>query len=352
MLKLAVAIVAVLTLVGGGYFVVREEGIRSLSTALTERLEAGDYLAALAVAGKLKEKDAGNPELEETISATARLLVAEDTFKKAKQAGEEGRFADARALLFGSDAVENQTFTHYQEARELLAEAEAFAAGKAHQTAVTISTLEEKARVEQGKRQELEQNRKKLENTLSEKEKTLSQSKAETAEARQKVLESERDAAVRQQALIAEQARAKQLMEQVEKESKQKFVTELRVYRDMTEKGKAQLDNAVAEIDAKRDVTALIYLSQGKILFEEVRSKVTEFRNSRTPSAYQAKVDEFAKALDLFLEAGKQFRNTVVYIENQESAEFTGSMSKAKTALASGNGLLGTLSEFISSFSL
>ena len=41
----------------------------------------------------------------------------------------------------------------------------------------------------------------------------------------------------------------------------------------MTQKGREQLDNAVVEINAKRDVTALIYVSQGKILFEEAKPK-------------------------------------------------------------------------------
>ena len=143
---------------------------------------------------------------------------------------------------------------------------------------MVISNLEEKARAEQGKRQELEQNKKKLEGTLSEKEKSLSASKAEAAAAQERALQSQKEAEVKQAALIAEQARAKELMLQVEKESKQKFFTELRTYRDMAQKGREQLDNAAMEINAKRDVTALIYVSQGKILFEEAKPKTVELR--------------------------------------------------------------------------
>ena len=347
LLKLVIGIVALAALATGGYFAVKESGTRTLARTFEERLAEGDYLAALGAAGTLREKGGTTAELEEKIAETARLLVAEDAYKKAAAALEEKRFADASALLRGSEAVSNGAFKYYEEAKKLYAEAEALAAGVAHKTNIVISALEERANREQNRRQELEQSKKELEGTLSEKEKTITESRNEIRDTRQKLEESKKEAEAKQTALVAEQARAKQLMEQVEKESKQKFINELRVYRDMAQKGREQLDNAVVEINAKRDVTALIYVSQGKILFEEAKSKAADLRSSRTPSAYEGRVDDLVKSLAQFLEAPKQFRNAVVYIEEQGSAEFTGSFSKGKSALANAVSLLGIVSDFI-----
>lgn len=346
-LKVVLGVFAVASIGTGGYYAVKAYSARTLSQTLSAHLDSGDYLAALAAAGNLKEEGKVTPELDEKIAKAARLLVAEDALKKAKAALEEKRFADAGALLRGSDALSDPAFKRLEEAKKLYEEVEALAAGAAHKAAVTISTLEAKAKTAETRRLELEQNKKTLESTLSEKEQSLSQSKAETAEAERKAAASHKEVQAKQEALLAEQTRAKALMEAVEKESKQKFFTELRAYRDMAQKGKEQLDNAVTELNAKRDVTALIYVSQGKILFEEAKSKTAELRSNRTPSAYQARVDDLVKALGEFLEAAKQLRNAVVYIEEQGSAEFTGSFSKGKTALANGTSLLSTVSEFI-----
>lgn len=349
LLKLAVGVIALGALVTGGYFVVKEDGVRALAEVLQDNLDSGNYLAALGVAGKMKEGGEDSPELEKTVATTARLLVAEDIYLQAVRASDEGRFVDARALLTGSEAVNNPSFKYYEEAQALYTEAEALAASVAHKTAVTISNLEEKAKTEQSKRQELEQNKKKLEGTISEKEKSLSASKAETTEAKRKVLESQRETEAKQAALLAEQARAKELMLQVEKESKQKFFTELKVFRDMAQKGREQLDNAVVEINAKRDVTALIYVSQGKILFEEAKSKVVELRNSRTPPLYQGQVDDLLRALEQFTEASKQLRNAVAYMDDKSSAEFTNGLNKGNTALSNAISYLSSVTSLIAS---
>ena len=348
-LKVIVGIAALSALVTGGYFVVREDGAQELSKVFNDNLASGDYLAALGVAGKIKESGQGSSELDAAVSGAARLLVAEDIYRQAAKASDEARFVDVRALLSGSEAVTNPSFKNYVEAQALLSEAEAEAAGAAHKTAVVISNLEEKAKAEQGKRQELEQNKKKLEGTLSEKEKSLSASKAETAEAKAQALQSQKDAEAKQAALVAEQARARELMVQVEKESKQKFFTELRNYRDMAQKGREQLDNAVMEINAKRDVTALIYVSQGKILFEEAKPKSVELRNSRTPALFQGQVDDLLRSLEQFTEASKQLRNAVAYMDEQSSTEFTNGLSKGKAALGSATSYLSNVTSLIAS---
>src|SRR3989338_1327570 len=101
--KIAVIISIVTVVTACGYVIFRERGLRALSRIFDERLESGDYLAAIAAAGKLKEGSVTSPEFDDKVSAAARLLVAEDAFKKAKKASEEKRFNDAGALLRGSD---------------------------------------------------------------------------------------------------------------------------------------------------------------------------------------------------------------------------------------------------------
>ncbi|TSC57706.1 MAG: hypothetical protein Greene041679_270 [Parcubacteria group bacterium Greene0416_79] len=350
MLKLAVAIAALGALATSAYFVAKEERARTLADTVRERFGSGEYLAALAAAGELQQAGRTTPELEATIAETARFLVAEDTLKKARQAAEEGRYADARALLSGSEAVANPAFKYYEEAKKLYAQAEALAAGAAHKTAVTISSLEERAAAERARREQLERNKTALEGTLSEKEKTLAESRAEIQAAKEKLAASQKETEVKQAALLAEEARTKALMEQVEKESTQKFFTELKVYRDMAQKGKEQLDAAVLEITAKRDVTALLYLSQGKILLEEARVKTGELKASRTPAAHRGAVDTLLQAVSKVLEAGKHLRNAVVYIDDQGSAEFIAGLEKGKAALSAAIALFPEVSASIAPF--
>ena len=136
-------------------------------------------------------------------------------------------------------------------------------------------------------------------------------------------------------------------MAQVEEESRQKFFNEFKVYRDMTEKGKVQLENAIGELNGKRDVTALIYISQGRILLEEVKTKASDLRSSRTSTVYQTRVDDLVKSLDQFLEAAKHFRNAVVYIDDQSSGDFTNSITKANSAFLNAAALLSGVSDFL-----
>lgn len=353
-LKFALSALAVVALATGGYYLVKTQGVRTLTNSLEMHLESGDYLAALGAAGNLREEGKMTPDLEEKVAEAARLLVAEDSYKKAKTALDEKRYTAASALLKDSPAVTDASFKYFEEAKKVYEEAEALAAGVAHKTNVALSSLAEQAKTEQTKRKELEQNQKKLEGTLTEKEKAILQGKAETAEATLRALTSQKDAETKQTALLAEQARAQALTAEVEKQSKQKFFTELRTYRDMAQKGREQLDNAVLEIDSGRDITAVVstanvYIGQGKILFEQARDKASDLRANRTPSAYQLRVDDLVNSFGQFLEASKQLRNALVYLDDKGSAEFTNSLGKGKTALANAVTYLFGVSDFIAS---
>ncbi|MDO8482955.1 MAG: hypothetical protein Q7S86_04020 [bacterium] len=341
MIRKTILIASVVTVIAvGSYVVFREHGLSALSRIFDERLEAGDYLAAIAAAGKLKEGSVTSTEFDEKVSSAARLLVAEDAFKKAKKAAEEKRFNDAGALLRGSEAVSDPAFKYYEEAKKLYEETEALAAGVAHKTAVTINSLENQAATEKTKRAESEKQTKKLEGSLKEREAVLT-------ETSRKLEDSKKETEAKQSALAAEQNRSNALLEQVARESKQKFFIELKTYRDLAQKGKEQVLNALEEINAKRDVTALVYLSQGKILFEETKNKTADLRNNRTIEIYRAAVDDLANALSQLLEASKQLRNAIVYIEEQSGADFINSTNKGKAALANGALSLKSVSDSI-----
>ncbi|KKU67554.1 MAG: hypothetical protein UX89_C0014G0024 [Parcubacteria group bacterium GW2011_GWA2_47_16] len=338
--KITLVAFIVVVVAVGGYAAFREYGFRALSRVFDERLKSGDYLAAIGAAGKLKEGGVASPELDDKVSSAARMLLADEAFKKAKQASGEKRFSDAGAILRASDAITEPAFKYYEEAKKLYDEVEALAAGAAHKTAVTINSLENQAAAEKTKRAVAEKQTQKLEGSLKEREATLS-------ETTKKLEASKQETEVKQSALVAEQNRAKALLEQIEKEVKQKFFTELKTYRDLAQKGKEQVENALTEIIAKRDVTALVYLSQGKILFEETKNKTTDLKNNRTVASYRAAVEDLTNALSQLLESSKQLRNAIVYIEEQGGADFVNAINKGKAALASGAGFLSSVSNVI-----
>lgn len=341
MLKIAGFVVAAGVAAAGVYEVARIYSVQSLKESIGTTLQAGDYVAAIAAYDALKKASPEEAVAEKGNLATAqRLLAAEEDLSRAKRAAERAEWDDVRALLRESEALRNAAFVKHQEAQELYSQAEAYAAGERHEAAVTLEELKGTATTEKSKRAQAEEKGSALQTALSQKEKELSTSVRELTEVRRRADETK-------EKLAAEEARTKGLAEQVEKEVKQKFFNEFKTYRDLAQKGREQLDNAVAEIQAKRDVTALIYVSQGKILFEEAKSKANDLRSSRTPLAYQSRVDDLQKALGEFLEASRQLRNAVVYIEEQGSAEFASGLSKGKTALANAVSYLSGVSEFI-----
>lgn len=326
----------------GVYEVARIYSVQSLKESIGSTLQAGDYVAAIAAYDALQKASPAEAVAEKGNMATAqRLLAAEEDLNRAKRAAERAEWGDVRALLRESEATRNDAFARHREAQELYNLAEAYAAGERHETAVALEELKGTATTEKSKRAQAEEKGSVLQSALSQKEKELGTRDRELTEVKRRADETKVQ-------LAAEEARTKELTGQVEKEVKQKFFNEFKTYRDLAQKGREQLDNAVTEIQAKRDVTALVYVSQGKILFEEAKNKTNDFRSNRTPSAYQSRVDDLQKALGEFLEASKQLRNAVVYIEEQGSTEFTTGFDKGKTALANAVSYLSGVSEFIS----
>lgn len=345
-LKVGIGVVATATLGVGGYYLVKADGVRTLTQAFESSLEAGDYLAALGAAGNLRTEGAITPELEEQIAKTARLLVAEDAYKKAKTALDEGRYADAGALLKDSPAIKDVAFKYFDEATQVYEEAEALAAGEAHKTSVTISTLEEKAKTANAKNTALQKKSTVLEGTVKTQQQAIATQNALVTATQKKLEESQKEAEAKQAELVIEQARAKDLMEAVAKESRQKFVNEVKVYRDMAVRGKTELDNAISEINNSRDVTALVYLSQAKVLFEEAKKKVDELR-SKSTTGYSSITDSLASSLTLYLDAGKDLKNAVIYMEDKGSSGFTNSMASSATKISNASTYLSTVSDFI-----
>lgn len=345
-LKLTLGFVALGAVTTGGYFVAEEIGVRNLKGAFEGSLGSGDYLAALGAAVGLKEKVGEDPDIDKKIMDAARMLVAEDALRKAKAAREEKRYGDAAAFLRSSDAVSDPAFKYYVEAIELFKEMEALAAAEAHKTSAKIGTLEQRAESERAKREAAEKNTAKLQGTIKEKEQAIGAAAAQIQNAAAALAESKKEAEAKQAALNAAKERERKLAEEAEKESIRKFVSELKAYKDMTAKGRSNLDNAIVEINGKRDVPALVYVSQGKVLIEEARTRVTELR-SRAPSGYGGRADDLLTALAELLEAAKQIQRSSIYIEDQGSSEFTDSMGKAKTALSNASSFLSNVSNFI-----
>lgn len=340
-LKIAGFVVAAGVAAAGVYQVARMYSVQSLKESIGSTLQAGDYVAAIAAYDALSKASPEEAMAEKGNMATAqRLLAAEEDLNRAKRAAERAEWGDVRALLRESESVQNSAFARHQEAQELYNQAEAYAAGERHETAVALEELKGTATTEKSKRTQAEEKGSALQSALSQKEKELGTRDRELTEVKRRADETKVQ-------LAAEEARTKELAGQVEKEVKQKFFTELKTYRDLAQKGREQLDNAVAEIQAKRDVTALVYISQGKILFEEVKNKANDLRSNRAPSAYQSRVDDLLKAFVELLEVSKQLRNAVAYIDEQGSAEFIGGLNKGKTALANAVSYLSGVSDFI-----
>lgn len=340
-LKIVGFVVAAGAAVAGVYEVARISSVRSLKESIGTTLQAGDYVAAIAAFDALQKAAPEEAVGEQAKVATAkRLLAADEDLNRAKRAAEQHAWSDVQALLRDSEAIANATFTRHQEAVDLYHLAEAYAAGERHEATITLEGLKGDAANEKTKRTDAEKRAAELSGTLKARESALS-------DAARALQDSKKETEAKQAALAAEQARAASLAAQVEKEMKQKFFNEFTTYRDLAQKGREQLDSATAEIQAKRDVTALVYLSQGKVLFEEAKNKTNDLRNSRTPSAYQPHVNDLLSAFGAFLEASKQLRNAVVYIEDQGSAEFTAAFGAGKTALGNGVSYLTSVSEFI-----
>lgn len=340
-LKVAGFVIAAAVAAGGIYEAARLYSVKSLKDTIGSELKAGNSLAAIAAYDALEKTAPKEAAGERAHLATARrLLAAEEDWKRAQAAAGKNEWGDVRALLRESEAISNESFARHQEARKLYNLAEAYAAGARHEAAVTLEELKGAASDEKTRRSKAEEKGTALESALSEKSQELSVRERELVEVKRRADETKEKLAV-------EEARTKGLAEQVEKEVRQKFFNEFKTYRDLAQKGIGQLNNALAEIQAKRDVTALVYISQGKILFEEAKNKTADLRSNRTPSAYQPRVDDLLRALTEFLESAKQLRNAVVYIEEQGSAEFANGLSKGKTTLANGVSLLAAVSEFI-----
>ena len=157
---------------------------------------------------------------------------------------------------------------------------------------------------------------------------------------------SQQEGVAKEAALRAEQARAAGLVEQVAQEAKGKVKIELRAYRDLAARAEAALQTAIVEIDAGREVTALVYVSQGKALADDARSKVTSMR-AVGGTVYESRAAELATAAGDMVGAAKHLRTAILYIGEQGSSDFTTAFSAGKAALASGSRGLASVSAFI-----
>jgi len=347
LIKLTVGVILVSAIGGVSYKVVKNESIEKLRKALKENIDGGNYIAAVASFDELTQKGGVRENDEHEITRAKEFIAAEENFNRARKAALQDEWNDVRAILKDSVAVTDPKFKFYKEAQELYEEAEALVTGITHSTKVRLSELQDKAKIEKERREQEEKKRMEIEKNLKNAKENLESTKSKVDEKEKELSEKAKKLSEAESKLLEEKKRSENLVLEVEKENKEKFFNEIKIYRDMGDKVKIQIDLAIKDMEAKRDVSALLYLSQAKILADEARNKSVSFK-SRTPNVYLAYINDLITALDNFSDSIRNLRNAVVYIENQNSSEFISNLQNGKNLLQAGSALLDRVSNYIS----
>jgi len=334
----------------GAYSLTRNYSFENLKQNALGEIEGGNYAAALVLYDKLREASAEDTEIEAQFEEVKKLIVAEENFLKARQFAESGGWFEVWVLLKESDALSNSHFKYQSEALELYQRAEEQTESLEKETLNKFSRLQQIAEVEKSKRKQAEQNRvqteSELENTRAQKQQTeeaLQSAKSLLEESEVKIDEA-------QSRFEFEQNKVQALNQVAERERLEKFLNEFRVYVGMLDKGNEYLDLTLSEINQEKDITALIFISQGKVLFDEVNIKVRELRTKRTPAQYIEHVDKIIQATRLFSDSIKSLRIAVIYIEEQQNNDFSNQFYQGKSLKAEARVLLDQVKQFINSY--
>lgn len=313
----------------GIYFLAKSHVAESLEKEALEHFEKGDYLASVVNFSNLEKKSPNDHEaLETKIIESKDFLVAQEVLKKAQKAAGEGEWLKTKVLLEESGAMLDSSFNGYTNATDLYTEAIEKVRTLEKKIEREIAALREEARIEKGERREAEEKttktQKELEKTLSLKEKT-------------------------EESLEAQKQETSKAKEETEKERLKKFVLELKVYADMLVRGSGYLESALGEIENGKDTGALIFLNQGKVLFNEADEKGDDLLKNRTPEARKDSVEKLLQAAAIFVTASRNLGSAVVYIDEKESNEFKKFFENGVIAKNNGRNLLTELAAFVSS---
>src|SRR3989344_4028683 len=246
---------------GGMHLFLQSANSSDLTSAAFQSFESGDYETSLANFNTLKkETDSPGQTVLVKIEESKDLLVAKEIFEIAKKAADQVRSLEKK-IAQELSALKQEALAEKKGREEVL-----------HEVSVT---------------------KKELESTLLQKEQTeadLQAQKVETTKAK----------------------------EEAEKEKIKKFGAELGVYVGMLAQGREYLDNAIAEIDAEKDATPPILISQGKVLFTEVKEKGENLLTSRTPETHKEQTQKLLQAVALFIESSRDLGSAVLYMDNKE----------------------------------
>jgi len=315
-----------------------------------EEFDSGNYVAALALYNKLQENSPEDALIEATLQELQELLIAEDNFLKAKQAAENEQWYDVRALLQVNETTSNAKFKYSKEGAELRGQAEEEIESLEQETATQIANLQQTVVEEKSTRAAAEQMNSqteiKLQETIAQKQQTedvLQSTKELLKESEKKITET-------QSQLEREHKIAQALAQEAERERFEKFLNEVKVYAEMLKRGDEYLGLSFDEIDQTKDIPALIYIAQSKVLFDEVYTNVLELRSNRTPSRYSERADEVVQAAALFIDSSKSLRNAVIYIEEKQGGEFSNHFNQGKNLKDKAKVLLQQTEQFINSY--
>ena len=314
---------------GGMHLFLQSANSSDLTSAAFQSFESGDYETSLANFNTLKkETDSPGQTVLVKIEESKDLLVAKEIFEIAKKAADQGEWLEVKALLERSAATTNTSFHEYQEAVALYVTAAEKVRSLEKKIVQELSALKQEALAEKKGREEVlhevSVTKKELESTLLQKEQTeaaLQVQKSETIKAK----------------------------EEAEKEKIKKFGAELGVYVGMLTQGREYLDNAIVEIDAGKDATPPILISQGKVLFTEVKEKGENLLASRTPETHKEQTQKLLQAVALFIESSRGLGSAVLYMDNKEDPGFTVPFAKGKRERNDASQIVSGLQTFISS---
>lgn len=331
-LILGILVLSVMTgMAGGVYSIAERQSKERLAEEGKTALEAGNYLASLVSFNQLKKETPENPEISAGAARSQELLVADALLSRARSAAAEGDWLAVRALLGSSETITDTSFKGYDEALTLLANATAKVSILEEKITEELDRLRREAAEEKAVRQEVEVKKKQIETTL---QTTIEEKEQREAALKEKVSESESE--------------AKTAKEAAEKERAAKFSNELAVYVGLVENGTKDLDAAVAEAEAGRDTSALIYINQGSAFFDEVKIKAEDLLKNRTPVGEEERVRNLLKATALLVLASRSFGNMVLYI-GEEGKDFEMHKVAGQTAEADARTLIKDLRIFVSS---
>lgn len=349
--KIAIWIILVSVVGAGALYSWNQKSFpEELEKSAQGEFDSGNYVAALVLYDKLQENSPADALIEAKLKEIQELLVAEDNFLKAEQAAENEQWYDVRALLQTNGATSNAKFKYSAEALELYQQAEGEIESLEKETAIQIANLQQTVTEEKSTRARVEQKKSQTEVKLLE---TIAQ-KQRTEDALQSTKElleeSEKKIAKTQSQLEREQRIARAASQEAERERFEKFLNEVKIYEEMLRKGDEYLDFSLGEIDRAKDIPALIYIAQGKVLFDEVYIRVLELRSNRTPLAYKERTDDIVQAATLFIDSSRSLRNAVIYIEEKQGEEFSDHFKQGKNLKDRAEVLLQRTKQFINAY--